>query len=188
MYRLFGKRILDILGAIFALIFLFPIMLVVSILIKIFDPGKVIFKQIRVGKDGKHFLFYKFRSMPENTGDIPSDQLGQIKISLIGKIIRRTNLDELPQLINIINGDMSFVGPRPPIPTQEQLILLRKQNGALDCRPGLTGLAQVNSYDGMSVEKKCIYDGEYSKSISLINDVKIVFKTFSYLLKPPPKY
>ena len=103
-------------------------------------------------------------------------------------MIRRTNLDELPQLFNILKGDMSIVGPRPPIPSQQELTELRKANGAIACRPGLTGLAQVSSFDGMTVPQKAAFDGEYAKRISFVGDITIILRTFVYLLKPPPVY
>lgn len=188
MYRIYFKRFVDIVGALVTIVFLFPIFLIIIALIKIVDPGPIIFIQRRVGKAGKVFEFYKFRSMPENIGDFPSDKLGDIKLTWIGKLIRRTSIDELPQLINIIKGDMSIIGPRPPIPKQEELIELRRLNGALNCRPGLTGLAQVNSFNGMSVQEKASFDAEYAGNISFINDTIIVLKTIMYLFKPPPKY
>ncbi len=171
-----------------ALVILSPLMLAVALLIKIGDPGPVIFRQQRTGAGGRQFTFYKFRSMPMNTGDIPSDRLGEVKMTTVGRFIRRTNVDELPQLWNIMKGDMSLVGPRPPLPNQIELIELRRANGALDCRPGLTGLAQVSSYDGMSVASKAELDGRYAARMSLREDVSIVLATFGYLLKPPPKY
>lgn len=188
LYSRAGKRALDMFIALTAALILSPIIILVSLLIKFTDPGPVIFKQVRVGRGERNFVFYKFRSMPVDTKDIPSDEAGSIKLSRIGKIIRRTNLDELPQLFNIFIGDMSIVGPRPPIPAQTDLIQLRVENGAIDCRPGLTGLAQVNSFDGMSIEKKAALDGEYSKKITLYKDVKIILSTFVYLVKPPPTY
>jgi O-antigen biosynthesis protein WbqP len=126
--------------------------------------------------------------MPADTGDVPSDKLGELEISSFGKFIRRTNLDELPQLFNILKGDMSLVGPRPSLPSQHELFALRRRNGALVCRPGLTGLAQVNSFDGMSVEQKACFDGRYAERITLLGDISIVLRTFSYLRKPPPVY
>lgn len=188
MYLSIGKRLLDILASLIATIFLMPLLLVVALLIKVFDPGPVIFRQKRIGQKGNVFEFYKFRSMPINTGDIPSDQVGRIKLTWIGHLIRRTNIDELPQLFNILIGDMSVVGPRPPILSQHELINYRKINGSILCRPGLTGLAQISSFDGMSVYEKSMFDGQYASSISFGNDIFIIIKTFGYLLKPPPVY
>ena len=188
MYEAFGKRLLDILLALTAVLLLLPLIMVVAISIKFGDPGLVIFKQVRVGRHGQKFVFYKFRSMPVHTGDIPSDQIGRIQTSRVGRIIRRTNIDELPQLFNILKGDMSIVGPRPPIPGQIELLGARTKNGALACRPGLTGLAQVSSFDGMSAAEKAAFDGQYAQRITFLGDLNIIFRTFAYLLKPPPVY
>lgn len=188
VYKEWGKRSVDMSAAICALMALLPLFALIALLIKTFDPGPVIFRQQRIGRAGKPFAFYKFRSMPVNTGDIPSDQVGQIKLSWVGQLMRRTNIDELPQLINILLGDMSIVGPRPPIRSQAELLEARAANGADACRPGLTGLAQISSFDGMSIHQKAEFDGEYAANITLVNDVLIILKTFAYLLKPPPVY
>lgn len=188
MYKLFGKRMLDISIVFIAVICLSPLMIIVALLIKIVDPGPIIFKQNRVGRNGDKFSFFKFRSMPVNTGDLASDEVGQVKLTWVGKMIRRTNIDELPQLLNILKGDMSIVGPRPPIESQDELIEIRKVNGALDLCPGLTGYAQVNSFDGMTVSEKASFDGIYAQDISFLNDVKIILNTVLYLFKPPPVY
>jgi O-antigen biosynthesis protein WbqP len=187
-YDPLGKRVLDVVLAGSALILLSPLLVLVVLAIKVSDKGPVIFVQTRIGKDSLPFEFFKFRSMPVQTGDIPSDQLGSIKLSTVGKIIRRTNIDELPQLFNILSGDMSVVGPRPPIPAQKELLGLRRESGALACRPGLTGLAQVNSYDGMSVAEKARYDEIYSRKITFWGDFSIILRTLVYLFKKPPVY
>jgi O-antigen biosynthesis protein WbqP len=188
MYERWGKRSVDILTSAIALMVLSPLIVAVALLIKLFDPGPIIFRQKRVGKDGRDFDFFKFRSMPVGTKSVPSDQVGTVRLTWIGGLIRRSNLDELPQLWLILVGRMSLIGPRPPLRTQVELIELRQQNGALRCRPGLTGLAQVNSFNGMSVAEKAAYDGVYARKISLWGDVLIVLKTFLYLLRPPPVY
>ena len=187
-YKNFGKRILDFFIVFCAVVFLSPLIILVALLIKIFDPGPIIFKQQRVGKNGNEFQFYKFRSMPVNTGDLASDEVGKVKLTWLGKFIRRTNIDELPQLFNVLKGDMSIVGPRPPISSQQELLDIRRENGGLECLPGLTGLAQVNSFDGMTVPEKASFDGDYSRKISFWTDVKIILNTFTYLLRPPPVY
>jgi O-antigen biosynthesis protein WbqP len=188
MYRNGVKRALDIGLSLVGGLILLPLLLLLAIAIKLVDPGPVIFRQQRVGAGGRPFHFYKFRSMPVNTGDIPSDRLGEIRLTWIGRLIRRTNLDELPQLWNILRGDMSLVGPRPPIPSQAALIALRRENGALALRPGLTGWAQINSYDGMSIAAKAALDGDYARALSPLKDIAIILRTFLYLLRPPPKY
>lgn len=188
IYRLWGKRLFDLIFSTFSFLLLLPIFFIISLLIKFSNYGSVFFKQTRVGLNGMNFVIYKFRSLPSTTPDIPSDKLENINTKWIGNFIRRSNIDELPQLINIIKGDMSFVGPRPPMLTQFDLIELRRKNGALNCRPGLTGLAQIHSYNGMSVTEKASLDEKYVKKISFISDIKIIIRTFSYLLSPPPKY
>lgn len=188
MYRAFGKRALDVLVSGGALLVLLPLILLLAIGTKLSSRGPVIFKQERVGKGGEAFEFYKFRSMPVGTANVSSENLGQIQIRPFGKFLRRSNLDELPQLFNILRGDMSLVGPRPPIPSQTDLVELRRANGALTCRPGLTGLAQVSSFDGMSVEQKAAYDGEYASGISALQDFSILVRTIGYLTRPPPTY
>ncbi len=188
MYKLFIKRFLDIFFSLIGLIILSPILILIAVVIFFQDFGSIIYIQERVGKDGLIFKFYKFRSMAMNTPNVPSSETSKLKVTPFGKVLRRTNLDELPQLINILKGDMSIVGPRPPIPSQENLIRLRETNGALKCRPGLTGLAQVNSYDYMPEEEKSNWDGTYARSISALTDLKILLKTILYLTKKPPVY
>lgn len=188
MYLFFGKRLFDICCSILALVPLTPVLALTALMIKVFDPGPPIFKQTRIGRGGAPFDFYKFRSMPVNTGNVPSDKLGFVQIGFIGKFIRRTSIDELPQLFNILRGDMSIVGPRPAIPSQVELLEARRKNGALTCRPGLTGLAQINSFNGMTVLQKSEFDGKYANSITLVGDIKIILRTFNYLLRPPPVY
>ncbi|MFT6851273.1 MAG: O-antigen biosynthesis protein WbqP, partial [Sphingobacteriales bacterium] len=160
MYK-FVKRFIDIMASLGVLILFSPIMLVLAILIFVQDFGNPIFSHFRVGKNGKEFKFFKFRSMPLNTPNVTSSETGKLKVTPLGKFIRRSNLDELPQLVNILIGDMSLIGPRPPIPSQVGLLKLRKDNGALGLKPGLTGWAQVNSFDGMQEDKKAEFDGEY---------------------------
>ena len=126
--------------------------------------------------------------MPIDTKNIPSDKLDKVKIKFIGKILRRFNLDELPQLLNILKGEMSFVGPRPCLPSQLKLINARKENNSSSLLPGLTGLAQVNSYDGMDFAQKAHFDKLYSESVSFTSDIIILIKTILYLFKKPPKY
>ena len=182
------KRVFDILLALLLLCVLIPVYGIIAILVFIQDFGNPIFKQIRVGKGGEHFVFYKFRSMPIQTPNVESSQKDVLNITPFGKFIRGTNLDELPQFYNVLKGDMSFIGPRPPIPTQLILIELRRNNESLKLKPGLTGWAQVNSYDYMSENEKAKFDGEYADKISLKLDLLILFKTVLYFTKKPPTY
>lgn len=188
MYANGPKRAIDIVASAGTLIALLPLMLVVAAAIKVWDPGPVIFRQTRLGAGGRPFQFYKFRSMPLNTREAPSDRLGMVQLTWIARLIRRTNIDELPQLWNVLRGDMSLVGPRPALPGQEELIAMRRESGSLDCRPGLTGWAQVRSFDGMGAAEKARLDAEYARDVSLAKDLEIVLRTFIYLLKPPPTY
>lgn len=187
MFSLF-KRLFDVVLAIFLIVLLIPIYIIIGLIIFLQDFGTPIFKQMRVGKNGKEFMFYKFRSMPLKTPNVESHEKDKLKITPFGKFIRRTNLDELPQFFNVLKGDMSFIGPRPPIPSQENLIKLRRENKSLFLKPGLTGWAQVNSYDNMPEEVKAEFDGEYAERISLKMDLLILLKTAVYFTKKPPTY
>lgn len=188
MYASLGKRILDVVVAGAAVVVLSPVLLGIAVAIWLEDRQSVLFRQDRVGRRGESFEFLKFRSMPVGTAQVTSDQAGQLTVTRVGQLLRRTNLDELPQLLNILRGDMSVVGPRPPIPSQEELVDHRSQSGALLLRPGLTGLAQIRSYDGMPWEEKAKWDAEYAADVSLVNDLKIILATFAYLRRPPPAY
>ncbi len=188
MYPRLFKRPFDILVSLIALIFLSPLLLITALAIYLEDGGKILFRQKRVGRGGELFEFLKFRSMALNAANVPKAQAETIPVTRVGKIIRRANIDELPQLINILRGEMSIVGPRPAIPAQEALCRMRRNNGAIDCLPGLTGLAQVNAYDGMPEDEKARWDGEYAVNISLLTDTKVILRTFAYLTRRPPVY
>jgi O-antigen biosynthesis protein WbqP len=182
------KRLVDIILSLILLVCLSPIFLIIAFIIRLQDSGPSIFSQGRIGKNGIVFRFYKFRSMPLSTPNVESIDTKQLQITPFGKFIRRTNLDEIPQFYNVLNGDMSFIGPRPPIPSQTELIELRRMNGALKLSPGLTGWAQVNSFNGMSVSEKAKFDGEYASKISFGFEVLILLKTILYFTKKPPTY
>ena len=182
------KRLFDILLSLILLVCLLPIFLIIFFIVRLQDGGPSIFRQDRIGKEGVVFRIYKFRSMTLCTPNLESKDTKKLQITPFGKLIRRTNIDELPQFYNVLKGDMSFIGPRPPIPSQTELIELRRMNGALQLSPGLTGWAQVNSYDGMSVSEKAKFDGEYASKISFRFEVLILFKTILYFTKKPPTY
>jgi len=188
MYRDLGKRILDIIISTLAVTLTLPITLITAAAIFIEDGSPVFFKQKRVGKDGKEFVLIKFRSMKTYAKNLPSSMAKDMPLTRVGKIIRRLNIDELPQLINVIKGEMSIVGPRPSLPSQIKLNEMRRENGSISCKPGMTGLAQINAYDGMPEEEKARYDGEYYENLSFFLDIKIILRTFLYFLKPPPVY
>ncbi len=179
------KRILDIMLAILAMIILFPAMIIISIFIKLDSKGPIIFKQVRTGQYGKEFTIYKFRTMKLGTPNVPTAQINKTNcvITKVGKILRKTSLDEIPQLVNILRGEMSFVGPRPLINTEKRIIKLRKQCGVDKLTPGITGWAQVNGRDELDIYKKVEYDYEYYQKRSVIFDIKILIITVIKVLK-----
>ena len=181
MYRLFFKRFFDCLFAVLLLIPLAPIMLLVALAIKLDSKGPAIFKQIRSGKNNKEFMLYKFRSMTCNN-DI-YDKSKEDQLTKVGKFIRKTSLDELPELFNILTGDMSIVGPRPQL-VRDMVFMSKEQRRRHDVRPGLTGHAQVNGRNNITWEQKFEYDLEYiDNGITFINDVKIVLQTVGKVVK-----
>lgn len=174
------KRLIDVILSFLAIIILFIPGIIIAICIKIESKGPVFFKQKRVGKNKKYFMIYKFRTMRTDTPkDMPTHMLNNpdLYITKVGRILRKTSLDELPQIINIIKGDMSIVGPRPALWNQDDLITERDKYHANDIRPGLTGLAQISGRDELEIPVKAKLDGEYTKNISFGLDVKIFFKT-----------
>jgi len=184
VYQNFFKRFFDVISSIILLLLFIPLWIIIPILIKLDSPGRVIFKQKRVGQYSKYFIIYKFRTMKEGTPDIPTDKLKeQDKLNTrIGIFLRRFSLDEIPQLINILKGDMSFVGPRPALYNQPLLIKLRKENGVDKIRPGVTGLAQISGRDSLSIPEKVKYDTDYVKKMSLFLDIKIFLGTIKAVL------
>lgn len=187
MYKSF-KRFLDILVSLLSLVVLSPLMLITALAIKLDSKGPVIFKQERLGLGGKVFLIYKFRSMCENaehmgTGVYSGDD--DMRVTKVGKILRATSIDELPQLVNILKGEMSFIGPRPPLTyhpwgiseyTDEQLRMF-------EVRPGITGWAQINGRKDVEWHKRIELNCWYVDNISLILDIKILFITVFKVLK-----
>lgn len=185
MYK-YVKRIIDFLLALIALICLWGLMLVIAVLIKLESKGPVIFKQKRIGKDKKEFYIYKFRTMRSDTPkDMPTHLLSNPEsfITKIGGFLRKTSLDELPQIFNILKGEMSIVGPRPALWNQYDLIELRDKNGANSLVPGLTGWAQINGRDELEIEEKARLDGEYKEKMSFLFDLKCFFMTFVCVLR-----
>ena len=188
MYKKLGKRLLDIVFSTILIVLLLPFLSLIAVLLKLFDQGPLIFIQERVGVDGVAFKLFKLRSMPLSTGDISSDKVNKISLNPIQKFIRRTNIDEIPQLFNILKGQMSFIGPRPALINQTELNELRKKLGIDRFKPGLSGLAQIKSFTGMSVSEKVEMDEMYCSDIKFSKDLYIFFMTFIYILKPPPVY
>ena len=185
MYSIYFKRAIDILLSFFGLLLLFPVFLIVIIAIKADDPGPAFFKQKRVGIHKSHFWLYKFRSMKMNTPDIPTHLLENPEqyITRVGAFLRKTSLDELPQLWNILIGDMSIIGPRPALWNQDDLIAERDKYGANDVRPGLTGWAQINGRDELEIDVKARLDGEYVEKLGFLFDLKCFFGTVVSVLR-----
>ena len=171
------KRFFDFTISLFALIVLSPLFLIVSLGILISDGTPILFRQKRVGKNNELFTIYKFRTMKNGTENTPSGLLedAEAKITGPGKFLRATSIDELPQLFNILNGTMSLIGPRPLIPEEEEIRELRKKYNVYSVRPGITGWAQINGRDNISIENKALLDKEYVEKQSLWFDIKIFF-------------
>lgn len=182
IYENYIKRMLDFILSLIALICLSPVLLIVSILVRTKLGGPIIFKQQRPGKNEKIFTLYKFRTMTdekdENGKLLPDSQ----RLTKFGKFLRSTSLDELPELINIIKGDMAIVGPRPQL-IRDMLFMNNEQRKRHAVRQGLTGLAQVNGRNNISWEEKLNYDLEYIKKITFFTDMKIILKTVLKVFK-----
>ena len=186
MYKHFLKRVFDFIMASFGIIFLSLPMLIIALAIKLDSRGPVFFKQKRVGKGKKHFNILKFRTMRIDTPhDAPTHELSDPKkwITKVGGFLRKTSLDELPQLFNIWVGQMSIIGPRPALWNQFDLIEERDKYGANDVRPGLTGWAQINGRDELEIDVKAKFDGEYIEKMGFFFDCKCFFGTITSVLK-----
>lgn len=186
MYRTFFKRLLDIILSGCAIVILSPLLLIIAVAIKIDDPGPVLFRQKRVGIHKTHFSIMKFRTMKMDTPkDTPTHLLENPEqyITKVGKFLRKSSLDELPQIFQIFTGKMSIIGPRPALWNQFDLIAERDKYGANDVRPGLTGWAQINGRDELPIEVKARFDGEYVEKLSFLFDCKCFFATIGAVLK-----
>ena len=179
------KVYIDVIVSIVLLVILFPLFFVIGVAIKLETDGPAIIKQKRVGQHGVIFNMFKFRTMKVNTPSLPTWALEDpdAYITKVGRFLRRSSLDELPQLINIVRGEMSFVGPRPVLYNEDNLIKLRKKARVEKAKPGLTGLAQIHGRDFVSDKKKVVYDKLYVLNMCLTLDLKILFKTFVYVIK-----
>ena len=186
MYKKFGKRMIDLVLSGSAIVVLFPVLLFLMIAIKADSPGPVFFRQKRVGIHKTHFGILKFRTMRIDTPkDCPTHLLENPEqwITKVGKFLRKTSLDELPQLFNIFVGQMSIIGPRPALWNQFDLIEERDKYGANDVMPGLTGWAQINGRDELPIDVKAKLDGEYVQNLSFAFDVKCFLGTIVSVLK-----
>ena len=180
-----SKRIFDIAAALLAIVVFLILKLIICIAIKRDSPGSILFAQRRVGLNDREFVMYKFRSMAIGTPEVATHELTESHnyITRVGAFIRRTSLDELPQLYNILTGDMSLVGPRPALHSQHDLRELRNELGISTIKPGLTGWAQINGRDDIPLEKKVELDAYYLKHRSFLFDLKIIFLTIISVCK-----
>ena len=186
MYQKYAKRLIDLLLSVCAIVVLSPVYLLICIAIVADDPGPVFFRQKRVGIHKTHFLILKFRTMKVSTPkDVPTHLLENPEqyITRVGKFLRRTSLDELPQIFQIFTGKMAIIGPRPALWNQFDLIAERDKYGANDVRPGLTGWAQINGRDELPIDVKARFDGEYVQNLSFAFDCKCFFGTIRSVLK-----
>ena len=184
-FNLFLKRTFDIVVSLFAILMLIaiPVMIVIPIVIKLTSKGPAFFTQTRVGKEGKEFVMYKFRTMiPEQYDGNGVEIMSEDRITKIGRILRKTSLDELPQLFNILNGTMSIIGPRPMLDYQAPRCI-GEENLRFKMRPGLTGLAQVKGRNNIQWEERIQYDIEYVKTFTFWLDIVILFKTVLLVFK-----
>lgn len=186
MYSKILKRWIDFILSLLGLILLCPIFIILCIWIKLDSKGPILFKQKRVGIHKSYFNIYKFRTMYIDTPkDMPTHMLSDPDqyITRAGKFLRKTSLDELPQIINIIKGEMAIIGPRPALWNQDDLIEKRDKYNANDVRPGLTGWAQINGRDELEIDVKAKLDGDYVKHMSFLFDLKCFFGTITSVLK-----
>ncbi|MCF1619983.1 sugar transferase [Tetragenococcus koreensis] len=186
MYQKYIKRIIDFILALLGVIVLSPILLLICLAIKIDSKGPIIFKQKRVGKEKVYFSIYKFRTMKNDTPkEIPTHLLNKPDafITKVGKFLRKTSLDELPQLFNILKGDMAVIGPRPALWNQYDLIAERDKYGVNDIQPGLTGLAQISGRDELEIPIKAQLDGKYTENVSFMMDLKCFVGTLLSIVK-----
>lgn len=186
MYKKFGKRLIDLLLSACGIVVLSPVLLILVIAIKLDSPGPIFFKQKRVGLHKEHFNILKFRTMRIDTPrDMPTHMLSNPEqwITKVGGFLRKTSLDELPQLFNIFMGQMSVIGPRPALWNQDDLIAERDKYGANDVVPGLTGWAQINGRDELEIPVKAKLDGEYVEKMNLMFDIKCFIGTIVSVLK-----
>ena len=186
MYKHFLKRVIDFILSLIGLIVLSPVFIILCVWIKLDSKGPIFFRQKRVGKNKKYFNILKFRTMYVDTPkDMPTHMLSNPDqyITKAGKFLRKTSLDELPQIINILKGEMAIIGPRPALWNQDDLIAQRDKYGANDIKPGLTGWAQINGRDELEIDVKAALDGEYVRRMSFPFDVKCFFGTITSVLK-----
>jgi O-antigen biosynthesis protein WbqP len=177
------KRCIDLAGALVLLAVTWPTLLAIGGLIRMDSPGPALFRQRRSGRYSTEYMIFKFRTMKVGTPDVASHLLAseRSQVTRLGRLLRRTSLDELPQLVNVVRGEMSLIGPRPALHNQDDLIAMRRECGVDLLRPGITGLAQVQGRDELSIEEKVAFDRRYLDECSLAFDVRIVGRTVGAL-------
>jgi len=183
---LYFKRFLDLVISIITLVCISPVFVIIALIVKLDSKGPVFFKQTRVGLNSKEFTIYKFRTMHITApAYVPTNDLVSAAdhLTRVGVFLRKSSIDEIPQLINIINNQMSLIGPRPVIPMEKDLIELRKRLGADQILPGVTGLAQISGRDELEYEKKAQLDAEYRAKMSFRFDLTILFMTFIKIIR-----
>lgn len=173
-----AKRLFDLTASLIGIIFLSPLMLVVALAIWTQRDGPIVFAQERVGQKEQPFVCYKFRTMPVDTPQVATHELAESDISALGAKLRRYKLDELPQLYNVLAGDMSLVGPRPCLPSQVDLVDARSKVGVFALRPGITGLGQIRGVDMRNPEELAKIDAEYARTRTFLGDLSIIVSTF----------
>ena len=185
IYKNYIKKIFDLVMATVLIIVLLPVLLVVYIILRVTTDDTVIYKQDRVGQYGKVFQIYKFRTMPKNTPILVGKQRAKIRnrVSKFARFLRSTSIDELPQLVNVIKGDMSLIGPRPVVLQEVALIQLREKSGANSVKPGLTGLAQVNGRKQLNNIEKAKFDAMYADHVTFKADILIVLRTLPIIIE-----
>jgi O-antigen biosynthesis protein WbqP len=171
------KRAVDILASAVFLLFCWPILLMIVIAIRLQSPGPAIFAQVRVGRYGRHFVCYKLRTMYAGTANLPTHEVQASSVTPLGEHLRRFKIDELPQLWNVIIGDMSLVGPRPCLPSQTDLVEARRRLGVLEVRPGITGIAQVKGVDMSDAARLAELDAQYVRTQDLMGDLRLIMAT-----------
>lgn len=177
MYAEYGKRLLDVTLALVVVLPAGLLCLGCIVAIRLNDSGPAVFKQVRVGRDRKPFILYKLRTMSVGTADRASHEISKSQITPVGRILRKTKLDELPQLVNVLRGEMSFVGPRPCLPSQEVLVAERERRGVYRVRPGITGPAQLAGIDMSAPVELAETDARYAIRVTLLDDLRYLIRT-----------
>jgi O-antigen biosynthesis protein WbqP len=171
------KRAVDVSACALFLAFFWPVLLAIIVIIRLQSPGKSIFAQVRVGRNGRLFTCYKLRTMYSGTANLPTHQVEASAVTPVGELLRRFKIDELPQLWNVLLGDMSLVGPRPCLPSQVELVDARKRLGVFTVRPGITGLAQISGIDMSDPIRLAEIDARYVRTQSVLGDLRLIWAT-----------